>query len=183
MAEFRYGRVLLRHAAPGEAGTHLSHSELGELEDELAPAADDSMSRRDLARFLGTTIVYSAEHLLEVLREHVVAGRVIITRERARTIDGDAGLDPTTLRRLAATPEDLADDQAHSIAIQLIGEDDEPIAGVRYRLVDPEGRTVEGRTGPDGRAVVWGLARAGQCRVTFPDLDRDAWDTVDSVPL
>lgn len=63
------------------------------------------------------------------------------------------------------------------ITIELVGEDDAPIPGERYRIELPDGSVREGRL--DGR----GLARVreidpGQCVVTFPDLDEAAWSSI-----
>jgi hypothetical protein len=60
------------------------------------------------------------------------------------------------------------------IEIRLVGEDDRSIPGARYRVVLPDGTERSGRL--DGQ----GLARldripSGTCRVSFPELDRDAW--------
>ncbi len=61
------------------------------------------------------------------------------------------------------------------IEICLLGEGDVPIGGERYRVALPDGRTVEGRLGPDGLARIDGIP-AGRCTVTFPRMDRSAWE-------
>ncbi len=60
------------------------------------------------------------------------------------------------------------------IEIELLGEDDAPIAGERYVVALPDGSTREGVTDRDGLARLEGI-RSGTCRVSFPGLDRDAW--------
>ncbi|WP_164015646.1 hypothetical protein [Pyxidicoccus trucidator] len=62
------------------------------------------------------------------------------------------------------------------IEIELVGEDDLPIAGQRYRVVMPDGRVVEGTLDARGVARVEGTV-AGQCEVTFPGLDEEAWES------
>lgn len=61
------------------------------------------------------------------------------------------------------------------IEIHLLGEDDVPIAGERYRVVLPDGRVIEGRLGPDGLARIDGIP-GGRCTVSFPRMDEDAWE-------
>lgn len=61
------------------------------------------------------------------------------------------------------------------IEVVLVGEDDAPIAGERYRLELPDGRVVEGRTNADGRVRLDGIA-GGECALTFVDLDETAWE-------
>lgn len=60
------------------------------------------------------------------------------------------------------------------IEVQLIGEDNQPIPGVRYRIERPDGSVSEGRLNADGLARVDDLD-PGLCNVTFPDLDEGAW--------
>lgn len=74
----------------------------------------------------------------------------------------------------APPPADEATDTAW-IEVVLVGEDDAPIAGERYRLELPDGRTIEGRTNADGRIRAEGIP-AGECALTFLDLDETAWE-------
>jgi hypothetical protein len=60
------------------------------------------------------------------------------------------------------------------IAIQLIGEDDKPIPSERYRILLPDGSSRDGSLDENGSAHVDGID-PGNCVVTFPDLDREAW--------
>jgi hypothetical protein len=63
------------------------------------------------------------------------------------------------------------------VEIELVGEDDEPIPGARYRITAPGGTVREGELDEEGRARLDGIA-PGACRVTFPELDEDAWEPV-----
>lgn len=63
------------------------------------------------------------------------------------------------------------------IEIELVGEDDEPIPGARYRITLPGGALREGELDDQGRARLDDLP-AGACRVSFPDLDEEAWELV-----
>jgi type VI secretion system secreted protein VgrG len=62
------------------------------------------------------------------------------------------------------------------IEIDLVDEENNPVAGERYRIVLPDGETVaEGTLDENGFARVnW--IEPGTCRVCFPELDRDAWE-------
>ena len=55
-----------------------------------------------------------------------------------------------------------------------MGEDGEPITDVRYQLKLPDGSVQEGTLEADGLIRVEGID-AGQCELSFPDLDQDAW--------
>lgn len=183
MADFRFGRVRLVRAERTQSGTVLGEEELRALQDELRRELDDPMQSRAMARFLDATVFYGGEYVLELVMEQLRAGRIIIEREPEPEVDPDAGLDPLTLMRLADQDEDEQADEEYAVEIVLIGEDDEPIAGVRYKITLPEGRVVTGRTADDGRAFLWGLTRAGDCKIEFPDLDQEAWEKVSSAPL
>lgn len=60
------------------------------------------------------------------------------------------------------------------IEIRLIGEDKKPIPGERYRIELPDGSVREGSLNDKGAARVEGID-PGQCEVTFPALDKEAW--------
>lgn len=79
------------------------------------------------------------------------------------------------------TGEDQEDEQANWIEIEMVGEDDEPIPGQAYRITLPDGETVaEGTLDENGFARRDGIDE-GTCKVCFPDLDKDAWEFVESL--
>lgn len=61
------------------------------------------------------------------------------------------------------------------IEIELVGEDDEPIPGEKYRITLPDGSVAEGTLDEKGFARVEGFER-GKCQISFPDLDKEAWE-------
>jgi hypothetical protein len=61
------------------------------------------------------------------------------------------------------------------IEIEMVGEDDKPIPGEHYRITMPDGTVREGTLDHKGFARVEGM-EPGTCKVTFPDLDKDAWE-------
>lgn len=65
------------------------------------------------------------------------------------------------------------------VEIELVGEDDEPIPGARYRVTLPGGAVREGELDEDGRARLDGVP-PGACRVSFPELDERAWEPVET---
>jgi len=56
-----------------------------------------------------------------------------------------------------------------------VGEDDKPISGEKYRITLPDDRVAEGTLDARGFARVSGFEE-GTCKVTFPDLDKEAWE-------
>ena len=71
--------------------------------------------------------------------------------------------------------DENANEEKGWIEIELVDEDDHPIAGERYRVILADGSTVaQGTTDDKGCARVSGIDR-GTCKVTFPGRDKDAW--------
>lgn len=60
------------------------------------------------------------------------------------------------------------------IAIELIGEDKQPIPGAAYSVTLPGGTVVEG-TLDDKGSVEFLEVPPGVCKVSFPALDKEAW--------
>lgn len=70
----------------------------------------------------------------------------------------------------------------HWIEIELVGEDDKPIPYEEYRIRLPDETEVEGYLDQDGFARLDQLPSAGNCQVCFPNLDKDAWEFIESIP-
>jgi hypothetical protein len=62
------------------------------------------------------------------------------------------------------------------LLIELVGEDDAPIPGERYVVELPDGTKREGALDAHGRAVILDIEKPGSCKVSFPDLDKEAWE-------
>jgi hypothetical protein len=67
-----------------------------------------------------------------------------------------------------------AADETHFIEIELKDEDGKPVAGELYFVELPDGSSVSGRTGSDGKARVDGID-PGTAKVSFPDLDQKGY--------
>ena len=60
----------------------------------------------------------------------------------------------------------------------MVDEDNQPVPGIAYRVTLPDGETVaEGTLDEKGFARVDGID-PGTCKITFPPLDKDAWERV-----
>lgn len=66
------------------------------------------------------------------------------------------------------------------IEIELLGEDNRPIPWERYAAALPDGNKVEGYLDDKGLARIDQITAAGECMVSFPDLDKDAWDRINA---
>jgi hypothetical protein len=95
-----------------------------------------------------------------------------------RTRRGGAGFERSEPAAEPAAPPPASSapvEQLTWIEFQLVGEDDSPVADVRYRVKLPNGSVREGRTGKSGLIRLEDLD-AGKCELTFPDLDQEAWE-------
>ncbi len=60
------------------------------------------------------------------------------------------------------------------VAIELKSSDGEPMVGQTYQLTTPDGKVRQGTLDKNGRARV-DHVKAGQCEISFPDLDGKDW--------
>jgi hypothetical protein len=63
------------------------------------------------------------------------------------------------------------------IEIELVGEDDEPIPGEKYKITLPDDSVAEGTLDEKGIARIEGFEK-GTCKVSFPELDKEAWEKI-----
>lgn len=88
------------------------------------------------------------------------------------------GSDEEFSSKPADSTENSCECQAKTwIEIQLLGEDDKPIANQKYEIELPDGTKKEGTLDKNGKARVAGIEK-GECQVSFVDIDREAWEPV-----
>lgn len=61
------------------------------------------------------------------------------------------------------------------IEIELVDEEDEPVPGERYKVILSDKTVAEGTLDEKGFARIDGIPK-GDCKVTFPDIDKEAWE-------
>ncbi|OQY28748.1 MAG: hypothetical protein B6244_06195 [Candidatus Cloacimonetes bacterium 4572_55] len=86
---------------------------------------------------------------------------------------------PTKILAATTRLADLIAPCPHStwIEIELVGENDQPVANERYCITLPDGSTNEGATNAEGLARVQGFD-LGDCQITFPELDKEMWEKI-----
>ena len=89
-----------------------------------------------------------------------------ITQQMAQTMNVIGG---------ESNQEEKQKDKDAWIEIILVGEDGKPIPNERYKITSPTGEIQEGRLNEHGQAGYYKI-EPGNCKVTFPDLDKDAWE-------
>ena len=66
----------------------------------------------------------------------------------------------------------------HFLEIELVDEDGQPVPNERYRVTFANGTVQEGRLNANGLASFPNLQSDGECQVSFPALDQEAWAPV-----
>jgi type VI secretion system secreted protein VgrG len=87
--------------------------------------------------------------------------------------------DPIVAKALdAPTHKDPTEDEEEKswLEVELIDDADQPVAGEKVMVTLPDGKVYTGRTGPDGVLKVTGVEKGADCKITFPDLDKEAWE-------
>lgn len=110
-----------------------------------------------------------------------------IIAEQLKTQSGKYGSTPVKPfkpqpEEKAATKEEAeeeAEEELSWIEIELVGEDDEGIAGEKYEVTLPDETVAKGTLDGEGWARIEGF-KQGTCKVCFPDLDKEAWEFVRS---
>jgi hypothetical protein len=75
----------------------------------------------------------------------------------------------------AGQPAEQKVEKKDWIEIVLVDMEGKPVPNVRYRITPPGGAPVEGRLNEHGQAGLYQI-ESGSCKITFPDLDSEAWD-------
>lgn len=87
------------------------------------------------------------------------------------------------LASLLADDGDAEEVPHHAVVIALVDDQDQPVAGAAYYLIDPAGHTHSGSLDHEGRAEIRKIRKPGKCRVSFPGYDSEAWSYIHAQPL
>lgn len=75
----------------------------------------------------------------------------------------------------ASRPVEKPKEKKAWIEIILVDMKGKPIPNVRYKITPPGGAPQEGRLNEHGQAGLYNI-EPGECKITFPDLDKDSWE-------
>jgi hypothetical protein len=95
--------------------------------------------------------------------------------KQRETSSGKYGKTPVPAFKPSKDDSDEDEEKKAWIEIEMVDEDDEPVAGVRYKIELPDGSVSEGSLDSNGFARVDGI-EPGNCKVSFPELDKSAWE-------
>ena len=70
--------------------------------------------------------------------------------------------------------EEEAEKKPGWIEIELVDEQEKPVAGEKYEVTLPDGSVAKGTLDQNGFARINGID-PGDCKVTFPNLDKEIW--------
>jgi type VI secretion system secreted protein VgrG len=97
-----------------------------------------------------------------------------VKAQQIQTQTGKYGSTPTTPYKPPQTDEEKQN-KTSWIEIVLVDQDDNPVPGEHYQITLPDNSVADGTLDDKGFARVEGID-SGTCQITFPDLDKDAWD-------
>ena len=117
------------------------------------------------------------DEIVERLAWDLVSGRLrVLTRPAIEIPSFRMVFGESTSEATEEPPAEDTEETEHTwIEIRLVDEDDQPVERERYRITHPDGTVSEGVTDAQGSARVDGID-PGNCNVTFPDLDKAAWE-------
>ncbi|MFO7565658.1 MAG: hypothetical protein R6X02_23650 [Enhygromyxa sp.] len=170
------GCIVLRPWYEAEVGVPLVSLAPSRLRALIAEGGAVRASLRALLFELGELGLEGLDddELAERLAVAIERGRVRAEFERREPMVSVASPEPDALEH-EAEPSTVGEREDDWIEVELIGEDDQGIAGVRCVLTLPDGRTLTRTTDRFGLIRVEGIA-AGECSISFPELDEEAWE-------
>lgn len=102
-----------------------------------------------------------------------------VKAEQVKKEQGKYGTEPEKPHKAPQNEEDTEDEEKKSwIEIEMVGEDDKPIPGEKYKIALPDDTVAQGTLDEKGFARIEGIAEPGTCKVTFPDIDKEAWGKI-----
>jgi hypothetical protein len=126
----------------------------------------------------GSAVLPTAPDLAE---DADVADPGEMSRIKAEQVEQQKGKYGSTPAKPHKPPQDEEDAEEEGktswIEIELVGEDDEPISGEKYKITLPDDSIATGTLDGNGSARVEGFEK-GTCKVSFPDLDKEAWEKI-----
>lgn len=151
-----------------------------EVECDLRHHATTPKGQDELAQFVGLDTT-DGEALVQQVLAAIERGHVAV---RARPVlpmlCGPAETEAVELSALTVIEEFV---QEYTVELQLLDQDDTPVAGAEYRLTLPDGSVRTGTLDDRGLARVQGLRSPDPCTVSFPEFDGPSWSYVHATPL
>jgi hypothetical protein len=90
----------------------------------------------------------------------------IVPRRNFKSPTAEAAITPSQLARMVQ--------EKHWVAIELVDEDGNGVDGIAYSIITPDNQEYTGVTDAHGLARIDNIP-AGQCKISFPELDKDAY--------
>ena len=109
-----------------------------------------------------------------------------IKADQRQTQTGKYGTTPVQAYKPASASSDSSSDSPDGtptdspkqwVEIQMLDEENNPVAGEPYQITLPDGTVDSGTTDGSGVARVEGID-PGSCQITFPNRDQDAWEAI-----
>ena len=158
--------------------------DVGAARDFLQPLLADPMNVAAARRVLGATV--QERDVLDQLAARVVAeGLQVVSCGESffASLQSTVTVSSTTSQTTPLQDEEAAQaqqesapgaEEVHFIEIELKDDEGNPVAGELYYVDLPDGSSISGRTGSDGKARVDGVD-PGTAKISFPDVDKKGY--------
>jgi hypothetical protein len=143
-----------------------------ELRRLIADVPGAAISLRSLLAELGDFLAVEDAELAERIAAQIERGWLRVEAEPYVPMSSESVVIAAVSRREAA-PLAEQDDDSHWIEVELVDESGAPVVGERCRIALPDGTERFEKTNRDGLIRV-DRTVAGQCTISFPDLDAGA---------
>ena len=156
--------------------------------DGVAQAAVLIAAAREGFPFCEECAKYAAEQEISKLGAKQAAGTQTAKQETSAQTAQQAANKPAA-KKETSTPianppvaKPAVEKETRWVEIQLLGEDGQPIPQEEFLVELPDGKRETGFLDGQGLARFSGLLTSGTCKVSFPQLDRDAWQLIATEP-
>jgi hypothetical protein len=120
----------------------------------------------------------AASRLADTSVRYFDSGLLLLRTVHVRYVNSGSAEPAFTPSQLAKMRTQGEQKEEHWIEIELVWEDGTSVPGAKYLIVTPDKEERTGVTDSYGRARIDGIVVPGQCKISFPEIDGEAWKKV-----
>lgn len=136
--------------------------------------AHERRKLRPLVSSAGRRSLHWHDDFERVLAESVANGRIRVRKLEAKQ-HRVAGTIPEEPELETSEPIQNEIVDVHSVMIELVDVDGNPVPGEPFRIKLPDGQIVTSTLDAEGKAHITGIEQAGTCKVCFYERDAAVW--------
>jgi hypothetical protein len=147
----------------------------------LQKFVSDPMQMESLRKIAGKTISglnrMTDHEVIRAIAHETARGNVKFLKRGSSFTGRNSRLPDQAAQEGTLPPQSQTEDKKETawIEIKLLDMNGDPVPDEKYEIELPKGAKVSGKTDAQGMARHTGID-PGTCKVTFPDLDKEAWE-------